>query len=73
MAALARRQPHQGIAAYPVRWASRHVLSIQHRKARAGRVETVKNARYPLELFQRVITVSLRTMAIVRGLPDLGV
>ncbi|OQX11014.1 MAG: damage-inducible protein [Thiothrix lacustris] len=35
-------------------------------------VETVKNARYPLELFQRVITVSLRTMAIVRGLPGLG-
>ncbi len=34
-------------------------------------VETVKNARYPLELFQRVITVSLRTMAIVRGLPGI--
>ena len=36
-------------------------------------VETVKNARYPLELFQRVITVSLRTMEIVRGLPGLGI
>ncbi|QTR51895.1 DEAD/DEAH box helicase [Thiothrix unzii] len=36
-------------------------------------VETMKNARYPLELFQRVITVSLRTMAIVRGLPGLDV
>jgi predicted helicase len=34
-------------------------------------VETVKNARYPLELFHRVITVSLRTMAIVRGLPGI--
>ena len=34
-------------------------------------IETVKNARYPLELFQRVVTVSLRTMAIVRGLPGL--
>lgn len=36
-------------------------------------LETVKNARYPLELFQRVITVSLRTMEIVRGLPALEV
>jgi predicted helicase len=35
-------------------------------------VETMKNARYPLELFQRVITVSLRTMEIVRGLPGMG-
>ena len=34
-------------------------------------IETMKNARYPLELFQRVITVSLRTMEIVRGLPGL--
>ena len=36
-------------------------------------IETMKNARYPLELFQRVVTVSLRTMEIVRGLPRLGV
>ena len=36
-------------------------------------IETMKNARYPLELFQRVVTVSLRTMEIVRGLPGLGV
>ena len=34
-------------------------------------VETMKNARYPLELFQRVVTVSLRTVEIVRGLPGL--
>lgn len=34
-------------------------------------LETMKNARYPLELFQRVITVGLRTMEIVRGLPGL--
>ncbi len=34
-------------------------------------VETMKNARYPLELFQRVVTVSLRTMEIVKGLPGL--
>ncbi|WML92518.1 type ISP restriction/modification enzyme (plasmid) [Thiothrix lacustris] len=36
-------------------------------------IETMKNARYPLELFQRVVTVSLRTMEIVRGLPVLKV
>lgn len=29
------------------------------------------NPRYPLELFQRVVTVSLETMRIVRGLPAL--
>ncbi len=34
-------------------------------------VETMGNARYPLELFLRVVTVSLRTMEIVRGLPAL--
>lgn len=33
--------------------------------------ETMGNVRYPLELFQRVITVSLRTMEIVKGLPVL--
>lgn len=33
--------------------------------------ETVGNPRYPLELFQRVITVSLETMKIVNGLPNL--
>ena len=36
-------------------------------------IETVGNARYPLELFQRVITVSLETMKIVRSLPPLDV
>ncbi|OYU38922.1 MAG: damage-inducible protein [Pseudorhodobacter sp. PARRP1] len=35
--------------------------------------ETVGNPAYPLELFQRVITVSLRTMEIVRSLPKLEV
>jgi predicted helicase len=34
--------------------------------------ETMGNAKYPLELFLRVITVSLETMKIVRGLPGLG-
>lgn len=36
-------------------------------------IETMKNPAYPLELFQRIITVSLRTMEIVRGLPKLDV
>jgi predicted helicase len=34
-------------------------------------VETMGNPRYPLELFQRVVTVSLETMKIVRALPTL--
>ena len=33
-------------------------------------IETAKNPKYPLELFQRVITVSLETMEIVKGLPE---
>lgn len=36
-------------------------------------VETMGNPRYPLELFQRVITVSLETMKIVKALPKLDV
>lgn len=32
-------------------------------------IETMGNPRYPLELFCRVVTVSLETMEIVRGLP----
>ncbi len=35
--------------------------------------ETMGNAKYPLELFQRVITVSLETMKIVEGLPELDI
>jgi len=34
--------------------------------------ETLNNPRYPLELLLRVITVSLKTLDIVRGLPKLG-
>ncbi|UNE53715.1 DEAD/DEAH box helicase [Bartonella machadoae] len=34
-------------------------------------IETVGNPAYPLELFQRVITVSLETMKIVKNLPNL--
>jgi predicted helicase len=36
-------------------------------------IETMGNPRYPLELFQRVITVSLETMKIVRALPNLEI
>ncbi|VVS92216.1 DEAD/DEAH box helicase [Desulfoluna spongiiphila] len=35
--------------------------------------ETMKNAKYPIELFQRVITVSLKTMKIVDSLPALDI
>lgn len=34
-------------------------------------IETMHNPRYPLELFCRVVTVSLETMKIVRSLPGL--
>ena len=36
-------------------------------------IETMGNPRYPLELFLRVIAVSLRTQEIVRNLPKLEV
>ena len=36
-------------------------------------VETMGNPRYPLELFQRVVTVSLETMKVVRSLPQLDI
>ena len=36
-------------------------------------IETVGEPRYPLDLFLRVITVSLETMKIVRGLPELTI
>jgi len=35
--------------------------------------ETMNNPRYPLELFLRVITVSLETMKIVKSLPSLEI
>ena len=34
-------------------------------------IETMNNPAYPLELFQRVITVSIETMKIVKSLPPL--
>ncbi len=36
-------------------------------------IETMGSPRYPLELFLRVITVSLETMKIVRALPKLEI
>jgi predicted helicase len=36
-------------------------------------LETVGDSAYPLELFQRVITVSLETMKIVKSLPPLDI
>jgi len=33
----------------------------------------MKNPRYPLELFQRVVTVSLETLKIVKSLPTLEI
>jgi predicted helicase len=35
--------------------------------------ETMHDAAYPLKLFQRVITVSLETMKIVKSLPKLDI
>ena len=35
--------------------------------------ETMKNPAYPLELFQRIITVSMETMKIVSSLPKLNI
>lgn len=35
--------------------------------------ETLGNARYPLELFQQVITISLETLKIVKALPPLDI
>ncbi|MCX7515418.1 hypothetical protein [Frateuria sp. STR12] len=36
-------------------------------------IETMGNPRYPLELFQRVITISLETLKIVQALPTLDI
>ena len=36
-------------------------------------VETMRNPKYPLELFQRVVTVSLETQKIVKALPKLDI
>ena len=36
-------------------------------------IETMQNPAYPLELLQRIITVSIETMKVVKGLPPLRV
>ncbi|MBX9925425.1 MAG: type III restriction endonuclease subunit R [Hyphomicrobiaceae bacterium] len=36
-------------------------------------IETMNNPKYPLELFLRIITVSLETMKIVKALPKLEI
>lgn len=36
-------------------------------------IETMNNPKYPLELFLRMITVSLETMKIVRALPPMNI
>ena len=36
-------------------------------------IETIGDPRYPLDLFLRVITVSLETMRVVRALPRLEI
>jgi predicted helicase len=36
-------------------------------------IETMGNPKYPLELFQRVVTVSLETIKIVKALPRLDI
>lgn len=36
-------------------------------------IETMKNPRYALELFKRVITVSLETLKIIEKLPALDI
>jgi len=36
-------------------------------------IETMGNAKYPLELFQRVVTVSLETQKVVNALPALDI
>jgi predicted helicase len=41
--------------------------------ANAWAIETMGNPRYPLELFLRVVTVSLETLKIVKSLPALDI
>lgn len=49
-----------------------HRQRQRHRERRQlWATETMNNPKYPLELFLRVITVSLETMKIVDGLPKL--
>jgi hypothetical protein len=48
-------------------------LKLQGNDANDWAIETMGNPRYPLELFLRVLTVSLDTMKIVNNLPKLDI
>ena len=56
------------------KWIKQH-LRIKAFVSDANRyaIETVGDPRYPLDLFLRVITVSLETMRVVRALPELEI
>lgn len=64
-----------------IKWVMDRQGVITDKKGRSGIVndancyanETMKNPAYPLELLQRIITVSIETMKVVRGLPPLRV
>lgn len=43
------------------------------RRTTTSYIETMGNPKYPLELFQRVVTVSLETQKIVAALPKLDI
>lgn len=51
---------------------SKHKESGIENDANDWAIETMNNPRYPLELLQRVITVSLETVKIVNNLPNLS-
>jgi hypothetical protein len=49
------------------------VSSFLQNDANDWAIETMNNPRYPLELLQRVITVSLETVKIFNNLPRLNI
>lgn len=52
---------------------SKHKESGIENDANDWAIETMNNPRYPLELLQRVITISLETVKIVNNLPKLDI
>jgi predicted helicase len=52
---------------------STHKDSEINNDANDWAIETMNNPRYPLELFQKVVTVSLETMKIVKALPKFDI
>lgn len=72
---IVRRYIEGGVACISVqrRW-ERIILSCGIvNDANDWAIDTMHNPKYPLELVQRVITVSLETMKIVRELPELEI